>query len=552
MGRMKRKDKSESSGDDELRTLRRQAASFESTRRTRMKIHTTSQQPEGQYRLLLEHASEAILVAQDGYLKYFNPRVAALTGYSQKELASKPLVELIDPDDREMVMERHARLLRGEETSNVYTFRIHDKKGETKWVEINAVGFTWEGRPATLNFLTDVSDRVLAEEGLRESEQKYRRLVENINDAIYTIDPQGIITYVSSRIQEISGFTAEEVIGRPLLDCIFVDDRPFVRGRFEDILRDTTGLTECRIVSKTGEVIWIRASSKPISVEGRLVGLQGIVTNITEQRKAKEAFLERAKRLELIGAVSQKTTAILNLNELLHQAVHSIADTFHFYNVIVLLIENEDLVLKATTLGPLQPLEGRVRLKIESQGITSWVAHRGTPLLVPDVTKDPRYLASLEKMETRSEVAVPIIVQDRVIGVLDAQSAECDAFSQIDVFTLQTLADQLAIAIENARLYEQASQEISERKKAEKEKEKLIGDLQQALAKVKTLSGLIPICSSCKRIRDDRGYWNQIEAYIREHSEADFSHGFCPECMKRLYPDFCGDSTEGKSDPYGK
>jgi PleD family two-component response regulator len=69
-----------------------------------------------------------------------------------------------------------------------------------------------------------------------------------------------------------------------------------------------------------------------------------------------------------------------------------------------------------------------------------------------------------------------------------------------------------------------------------KEKEKLIGELQEALAKVKTLSGLLPICSSCKKIRDDKGYWNQIETYIRERSEADFTHGICPKCAKMLYP----------------
>ena len=79
---------------------------------------------------------------------------------------------------------------------------------------------------------------------------------------------------------------------------------------------------------------------------------------------------------------------------------------------------------------------------------------------------------------------------------------------------------------------------ITERKKAVEEREKLIVELRAALAKVKTLSGLLPICASCKRIRDDKGYWNQIEAYIRDHSEADFSHSICPECMKKLYPEY--------------
>jgi DNA-binding response OmpR family regulator len=70
---------------------------------------------------------------------------------------------------------------------------------------------------------------------------------------------------------------------------------------------------------------------------------------------------------------------------------------------------------------------------------------------------------------------------------------------------------------------------------AERERDRLITELQAALAKIKTLSGFLPICSYCKKIRDDRGYWNQIEAYIRDHSEAEFSHGICPDCMKKLH-----------------
>jgi CheY-like chemotaxis protein len=69
-----------------------------------------------------------------------------------------------------------------------------------------------------------------------------------------------------------------------------------------------------------------------------------------------------------------------------------------------------------------------------------------------------------------------------------------------------------------------------------KEKEKLVNELQSALATVKTLSGLLPICSSCKKIRDDTGYWNQIESYIRARSEAEFTHSICPNCSKTLYP----------------
>jgi PAS domain S-box-containing protein len=78
--------------------------------------------------------------------------------------------------------------------------------------------------------------------------------------------------------------------------------------------------------------------------------------------------------------------------------------------------------------------------------------------------------------------------------------------------------------------------DVTERHQAAVERERLIQELQQALAKVKTLSRMLPICASCKKIRDDKGYWNQIEAYIQDHSEAEFTHGICPDCMKKLYP----------------
>jgi len=88
--------------------------------------------------------------------------------------------------------------------------------------------------------------------------------------------------------------------------------------------------------------------------------------------------------------------------------------------------------------------------------------------------------------------------------------------------------------------------DITEQKQAVAEKEYLIDELQVALAKVKLLSGFLPICASCKKIRDDEGYWGQIEEYITEHSEAVFSHGICPDCCKKLYPDYF-DDDEGKS-----
>ncbi len=82
--------------------------------------------------------------------------------------------------------------------------------------------------------------------------------------------------------------------------------------------------------------------------------------------------------------------------------------------------------------------------------------------------------------------------------------------------------------------------EIHERERAERELETLVEELKEALAKVKTLSGLLPICANCKKIRDDQGYWIQVEVFVREHSDADFTHGLCPDCLATLYPEFSG------------
>lgn len=93
---------------------------------------------------------------------------------------------------------------------------------------------------------------------------------------------------------------------------------------------------------------------------------------------------------------------------------------------------------------------------------------------------------------------------------------------------------------------QRAMREADERRKrqeAEAERERLIGELTAALAKVKTLSGLLPICSSCKNIRDDKGYWNRLEVYLQQHSDATLTHGICPDCARRLYPEVFGDKA---------
>jgi YesN/AraC family two-component response regulator len=157
-----------------------------------------------------------------------------------------------------------------------------------------------------------------------------------------------------------------------------------------------------------------------------------------------------------------------------------------------------------------------------------------------------------------------MVITDIKMPIMDGlsmarQIKELDRNTQIIVTTAHSDIEYLLEAIDigidqyvlkpinNDKLFAAALKSASivgmekDARRHNEERERLIAELQEAIAKVRQLSGLLPICAGCKKIRDDKGYWNQLESYISEHSEAEFSHGICPECMKRLYPEYCKD-----------
>ena len=164
---------------------------------------------------------------------------------------------------------------------------------------------------------------------------------------------------------------------------------------------------------------------------------------------------ERSHRQELISQISRRTATLLRLDELLGQAATLIRDSFDYFTVAVFLVSGDELVLKASTHPAAPQHINNFRLKVGQEGICGWVAAAGRPLVVGDVSRESRYVSILDSAKTLSELAVPILRSDRVIGVLDVQSSRLDAFSEMDVLTQQTIADQLSSSIENARLYEE-------------------------------------------------------------------------------------------------
>lgn len=121
---------------------------------------------EEEYRLVVDNTDEIIVVIQDGMVIFSNRRAAEITGYSQEELSSKAFEELIHPDDQEIIVEHLLDRLKGEELRLVSPLRMIDKEGNIRWLEIKTVAITWDGKPATLNFLTDITERTQAEQEL--------------------------------------------------------------------------------------------------------------------------------------------------------------------------------------------------------------------------------------------------------------------------------------------------------------------------------------------------------------------------------------------------
>ena len=178
-----------------------------------------------------------------------------------------------------------------------------------------------------------------------------------------------------------------------------------------------------------------------------------------EERTRQERH--RAEQLRTINEISRKISSIINLDELLPFVANLLRETFDYHNVNIFLFEPSSgkLILKAICLSGYKgviPLE--VPLEMGDEGIVAWVAQTGEPLLVNDVSHEPRYQFIEELGTTKAELAVAIRVKDKILGVLDIESNQIDAFSEADLSTAQTLADQLAVAIENARLYQETSQ----------------------------------------------------------------------------------------------
>jgi PAS domain S-box-containing protein/putative nucleotidyltransferase with HDIG domain len=177
---------------------------------------------EERYSLVLKNCNQAICVAQDGVFKFVSPKATEISGYSEKELTSRPFITLVHPDDQETVFKYHMERISGKYVPPVYSFRIVDKENNIKWIEINAVAISWENKPATLNFLSDITERKQAVEKVQQSYQRLQATMQGTIKVMssivelrdpYTAGHQFRVTKLACRIAEIMGLPSEQIDG---------------------------------------------------------------------------------------------------------------------------------------------------------------------------------------------------------------------------------------------------------------------------------------------------------------------------------------------------
>lgn len=326
------------------------------------------------------------------------------------------------------------------------------------------------------------AERRQTEKALQTEKAYLDQLFESAQEAIVMTDNDGQVLRVNSEFTRLFGYTSEESVGR------FIDDLVSSKHLRKEAKSYTKQLADGRRFAfeslrrrKDGTFINVSAIGAPIVVNNKQVAVYAIYRDITERKRAEEDVKRWAAQAALIYKVGQRVSSKLKLETLLSEIVTAIRDAFNYYGVMLLLIDERAkcLTLQSIVGGYADIFPDDLKIEI-GKGMIGFAAASGKTQVSGDVSKNPHYVRKADE-KTKSELAVPIkSMQKRVVGVLDIQSDGFDAFDESDLAAMETLSTQIATAIENARLYEQAQREITERKRTEEKLKQTLAELERS------------------------------------------------------------------------
>jgi len=457
----------------------------------RKRAEAALRESEERLRALFDHAAAGItLVDTNGRVLATNQADCRFLGYSQEEIVGMHFADFTHPEDLNADEALYESLLKGQRDGYVIDKRYVRKDGEIVWGRLSVSLIRDQEGQAQYSVVVceDITDRKRAEETIREGEARYRAVLQQSPDGIYLVDVETRqVMEANSAFQKILGYTYSETLGLSFPDFV-VGNREDLDRRFMDVLSGKGPFTfERKYRRKDGSLLDVWVSTRVISFGGRKAILV-LVRDLTERKWAEEALQDSEARYRAVVEQSPDAIYLVDINT-------------------KLVVETN------TAFQEMFGCTAEESLKLSSYDI---------------VAADRKDID--ERFQTILEARGPVSYERRC--------RRCDE-SFIDVWCSVSV-----ISYGGRKVVCTLVRDLTERKRAEAERERIIGELQEALSRIKTLRGLIPICANCKKIRDDKGYWQQVDSYVRKHSEAQFSHGLCPECIQILFADLKGDKSE--------